>query len=150
MDLRERVLRAVDGAEGTQAEVAERFAVSLRWVQKLLRLRRETGSAGPRAHGGGRPAKFLGSGLERLKRQVEQHPDLTLQDLLDRCGVAASIMAVHRALVRLGFRRKKRRSGPVSRTARTSRRSGRLGFSGPPSWPRSGWCSSTKAGPRPI
>ena len=119
MDLRERVLRAVDGQEVTQAEIAERFGVSLRWVQKLLQLRRETGSAGPRPHGGGMPAKFKGAGLDRLKRRVEQHPDMTLQDLLDRCGVEASIMAVQRALVRLGFRRKKRRSGPASRTART-------------------------------
>lgn len=119
MDLRERVLRAVDCDEGTQAEVAGRFGVSLRWVQKLLQLRRETGSAGPRPHGGGMPAKFVGSGLDRLKRQVEQHPDMTLQDLLDWSGAQASIMAVERALVRLGFRRKKRRSGPVNRTART-------------------------------
>ena len=36
VDLRERVLAAVDAGEGTQQEIAERFRVSARWIRKLL------------------------------------------------------------------------------------------------------------------
>jgi len=115
MDLRERVIQALDRKVGTQEEVAALFGVSVDWVKKLLRLRRTTGSIAARPHGGGRKAKFDGGGLERLRRRVEADPDVTLQELLDRSGVEGSIMAVQRALVRLGCRRKKSRCGPLSR-----------------------------------
>ena len=53
-DLRQRVVAAYDAHEGTQEQVAARFAVSTSWVRKLLRQRRTTGSIEPRPHGGGR------------------------------------------------------------------------------------------------
>jgi hypothetical protein len=46
---------------------------------------------------------------------VEEEPDATLEELLERSQVDASIMAVHRALERLGCRRKKSPSGRQSR-----------------------------------
>jgi hypothetical protein len=49
---------------------------------------------------------------------VEQNPDATLQELLEQSGVDGSIMAVHRALERLGCRRKKSRSTLPSKTVR--------------------------------
>jgi transposase len=119
MDLRDRVIRAYDQKVGTQEEVAKLFGVSVPWIKKLLRRRREVGTLAPKPHGGGWTPKFSGPNLEALKRLVEQDRDATLQELLDRSGVQASIMAVHRALERLGCRRKKSRSGPPSKTART-------------------------------
>lgn len=119
MDLRERVMRAYDDGVGTQGQIARLFGVSVPWIKKLLRRRRETGSIAPLPHGGGWTPKFSGGKLDQLKRWVEQDPDATLQELLERSGVDGSIMAVQRALVRLGCRRKKSRSGPQSRTART-------------------------------
>jgi len=44
LDLRERVIRAYDRKVGPQAEVAKLFGVSVPWIKKLLRQRRETGS----------------------------------------------------------------------------------------------------------
>jgi transposase len=115
MDLRERVIQALDRKAGTQEEVATLFGVSVSWVKKLLRLRRTTGSIAPKAHGGGRKAKFDGEGLQKLRRWVEADPDATLQELLERSGARCSIMAVQRALGRLGCRRKKSRCGPPNR-----------------------------------
>jgi transposase len=115
MDLRERVVQALDRKVGTQEEVAARFDVSVDWVKKLLRLRRTTGSIAPKPHGGGRQAKFDGEGLRNLRRRVKADPDATLQELLERSGVQCSIMAIQRALERLGCRRKKSRCGPRSR-----------------------------------
>ena len=119
MDLRERVIRAYDQKVGTQEQVAKLFGVSVPWIKKLLRRRRKTGSIAPKSHGGGWTPKFSGRKLERLKALVEQDPGATLQELLDCSGVDASIMAVHRALERLGCRRKKSRSAPPSKTAQT-------------------------------
>jgi transposase len=130
MDLRERVIQAYDRAGGAQAEIAKQFGVSRSWLTKLVQRRRETGSVAAKPHGGGRTAKFVGEQLEELKNSVSAAPDATLQELLDGSGVKASIMAVQRALVRLGCHRKKSRCAPASRIVRTCKSSGRRGASG--------------------
>lgn len=119
MDLRKRVIRAYDDGVGTQDEVAELFGVSVAWLKKLLRQRRQDGSIAPRPHGGGWTPKFNGEKLERLKGLVQQDPGATLAELLERSQVPASIMAVQRALKRLGCRRKKSLCTRQSRTGPT-------------------------------
>ena len=119
MDLRERVIRAYDQKAGTQEQIAKLFGVSARWIKKLLQRRRESGQIVPKPHGGGWTPKFCGPKLDQLKAWVEQDSDVTLQELLDRSGVDGSIMAVHRALERLGCSRKKRRSTPPSKIGPT-------------------------------
>ena len=121
LDLRERVVRAVDRGEQTQQQIAERFGVGTTWIKKLLRQRREIGSIGPKPRGGGMPAKYTGKALERLRKALVAQPDATLAELRDRTGVKASIMAVSRALDRLGARRKKSRSGRRNKTGRMLR-----------------------------
>lgn len=116
LDLRERVIRACDDGVGTQEEIAELFNVSLAWVKKLLRQRRETGSIAPKPHAGGWTPKFSGEKLELLKKLVQQDPDATLAELLERSGVQGSIMAVHRGLERLECHRKKSLCTPLSKT----------------------------------
>jgi transposase len=119
MDLRKRVAEAWAAKVGTQGEIAKRFRVSLSWVQKLLSRQRKTGSLQPLAHGGGRTAKFTGKSLEALQQDVVVHPDASLQELLDRSEIDGSIMAVQRALERLGCHRKKSRFMRPSRRDRT-------------------------------
>ena len=106
MDLRERVIRACDEKVGTRTR-SRNFSTSARWISRLLQRRRESGDFSARRRGGCTPPKFRGKKLEQLKAWVEEQPDVTLQELLDRSGVDASIMAVHRALVRLDCRAKK-------------------------------------------
>lgn len=108
MDLRERVVRAYEEGDGTQAELAEVFGVSLSCIQKWVRKWRETGSVAPEPHGGGRQAKFSGKQLERLRKLVESHPDATLAELLEKSRVQGSIMSVFRALKGLEITLKKR------------------------------------------
>ena len=118
-DLRERVVQACDERLGTREEIARLFGVSTAWIRRLLQRRRESGSIAAKPRGGQKPPKFQGKNLDRLKALVAAQPDATLEELRNRSGVAASIMAVQRALVRLGLRRKKSRSGRVSKTDRT-------------------------------
>ncbi len=116
-DLRERVVSAYDAREGTQEQVAARFAVSVSWVRKILRRRRATGSIDPGPHGGGHAPAFDPAADARLRQAVRDDSDATLQELGHAAGVACSVSAVYRALRRLGITRKKSRGGPPSRTA---------------------------------
>ena len=118
-DLRERVVQACDERLGTREEIARLFGVSTAWIRRLLQRRRESGSIAAKPRGGQKPPKFQGKNLDRLKAFVAAQPDATLEELRTRSGVAASSMAVQRALARLGLRRKKSRSGRVSKTDRT-------------------------------
>ena len=119
MDLRERVIAACDAKEGTRAEIARRFGVSESWVYFLLKRRRDCGDIGSwDAHSGRKPV-YQGEALEGLKALVEAAPDASLEELRNRSGQDCSIMAVHRALARLGVKRKKRRCAPANKTGRT-------------------------------
>src|SRR5688572_29647084 len=77
-ELRERVVAAIDQGEGTRAVTAARFRVSVAFVGKLLRQRRETGSIElRRAWTGSRPAVDERA-VERLRKAVAQRPDAIL------------------------------------------------------------------------
>jgi len=119
MDLRDRVVSACDGDEWTREEIAEEFSVSIAWIRRLLQRRRETGDYGPRKTKRGRKPAFVPAALKHLDQLVEAQPDATLEELRDRSGVSCSLATVCNTLQRLGYRRKKRRTGPLSKTART-------------------------------
>ena len=55
MDLRERVTASCDGGMLSQPEIAEQYEVSVSFITRLLRRRRETGFLAPgRTRGGAR------------------------------------------------------------------------------------------------
>jgi transposase len=151
-DLRGRVLAAYEAGEGSQAAVAGRFRVGERTLSRWLRAARTEGRRGPKT-----PARRrvpVGGAGEVLAGLVAERNDATLAEYADlpgeRAGVRRSPSAVCRALRALGLVRKKRRSGPPSRTGRMSPRRAR---GGAPSWPgstRAGSSSSTKAGSTPA
>jgi transposase len=107
-DLRQRILDAVDHREGSQRELAERFAVNPSTIVRLLQLRRQTGSAAPRPHGGGTPPTLDPDALERLRQLVRDDPEATLEQYRQRLGIEGSIMIIWRGLKRLGITRKKK------------------------------------------
>src|SRR5215472_6455421 len=86
-DLRERVIEALEARDGSQAEIAERFVVSLPFVEKLWWRWRTTGSCAPQPHGGGRRRSLRGAeGL--IRTALAQEPDLTLASLCERVAQA--------------------------------------------------------------
>jgi transposase len=117
IDLRERVVAACDAGDATREQVAARFAVSVPWIRKLLRRRRETGSIEPKPRGGGRAPAFDDEAAGRLRAAARSDDDATPEELARAAGVACCASAVHRALARLGITRKKSRGGRPSRTA---------------------------------
>ena len=107
-DLRERVAAAVDHHEGSLRQIASRFCVSLSFVTRLLRRRRQTGSLDPKPHGGGQPPALNREDRERLRRLVKQRPDATLEELRQQLGIDCSVMAIWRTLRKLKITRKKK------------------------------------------
>src|SRR5262245_35636261 len=101
MDLRSRIVQAYLAQEGSQTDLAERFEFSDRWVRKLLRQQRETGSIEPFPHGGGRPRIITGDKEDLLLKAIAETPDASLDELRERCGVDGSRMCIARALKRL-------------------------------------------------
>lgn len=122
MDLRKRVLAMCDGVRTTR-EVSRAFDVSEPWVRRLKQRRREEGIIGPRPSGGRRHGHFDPVRLEQLQGWLRQHPDATLEWLLDRVGremgLRCSVMAVCRAVKKLGWSLKKRRFEPTNKIGRT-------------------------------
>lgn len=111
LDLRTRVVRACDDRAGTREEIAEMLGVSVSFITKLLRRRREhsTIAAKPRS-GGGKPS-LDERDLRRVRTLVSQQPDVTLSELCQRLreagGPAVRPWTMCRALKTLGLVRKK-------------------------------------------
>ncbi len=123
MDLRKRVLAMCDAGRTTR-EVARVLDVSEAWVRRLKQRRREEGIVGPRPSGGRRHGHFEPVHLEQLQAWLCQHPDATLEWLLGRVerkmGLRCSVMAVCRAVKKLGWSLKKKRFEPTNKIARMS------------------------------
>lgn len=119
VELRERVVAAVDRKEGTWAATAARFRVSVGFVGKLLRQRRDTGSIEPRRGWTGSPPALDGRAVARLRHAVLADPAATLDELRRKARLACSRPTVHRCLKRPGFSRKKSRWWPRSGAAAT-------------------------------
>lgn len=110
-DLRLRIICAYENQEGSQAELAERFKVGKASVERLVRLKRETGSTAPRPHAGGPEPRITESDRARLIEDFEREPDLRQADIAARFteeGRPVSQRTVSRALRRLDITRKKR------------------------------------------
>lgn len=123
MDLRQRVMAACDGGQGTAA-VAKAFGVSRAWVGRLKQHRRERGDIVPRPGGGSRGQKI---DRMRLAELVRERPDATLAELRLRLDTPVTLWSICRALKQLKLTYKKSPSTPPSRTGPTSPRLGRGG-----------------------
>jgi transposase len=108
LDLRQRILAAVQRGEGSLRELADLFRVNLSSIVRLLRRYRETGSLAPKPHAGGPKLRLDGRATAELLRLVREQPDATLAELRDRLGVPCSIMTIARALKRHRVTRKKK------------------------------------------
>src|SRR3974390_2077227 len=121
-DLRRRILEAYARAEGTEAELAQRFRVSLSYVQKIRRQLRRTGKMERLPHHPGRKPKFTEPIRERLRHWLGQQPDLTLAELQEKLQqqqqLGVSVPSLWVVLRQMGLRLKKSRSTRKSGTRR--------------------------------
>ncbi len=126
MDLRRRVIDAVDNGEGTLREIASHFRVGRTTICDILRRERETGSIAP-SEVRGHPERALDeAALVVIRQLVDATPDATIRQHTDAYNAQAvepvSTSTIGRAIRAMGLTRKKRVSKPPSKTGPTSKK----------------------------
>jgi len=118
LDLRERVVRACDDRVGTREEIAEMLKLSVSFITKLLRRRRDEKTIAAKPHSGGGKPSLDKSDVKRVQELIAKQPDATLKELCHRLtksgGTTVQIWTMCRALARLGLTRKKSPFTPQS------------------------------------
>ena len=103
LDLRERILASYDNHEGTRAEIAERFRVSLGLVKKLLQQRRHTNDIAPRHRFSGRKPMIVATHRSQLRALLARKNDLTLKEMRAAAGLKCSLQAINVVLGKMGL-----------------------------------------------
>lgn len=110
MELRVRVVGFVEEGHSHRAAAA-RFRVSVKLVNDMVILKRETGGLEPRAQGNGGGHGKLSAITDCIMRRMAEKPDLTLNDLVTELAYRDNIeihrVSVWRFLRGLGLIRKK-------------------------------------------
>jgi len=119
LDLRERVVAARSKGQSAE-EVAKRFGICKRSVERYWERHRQTGSAAAKQRGGYRRSRLAGHEAT-LRGWINAQADLTLEQLQEclrrELGIKLSVSALWYALERLGLSFKK---NAARRRARTS------------------------------
>jgi transposase len=127
LDLRERIVEAVERQIGSKRKIAELFGVHESFIYKLLRQKRDLGDIAPLPHGGGAHAKLSGDQWRQLPDLVAATPDATLDELRTqmkkKARVAVSLSTICRGLQALGLSRKKSPSSRPKPTPKSVPRS---------------------------
>jgi transposase len=119
-DLRQKIVQALRERRMTKSEAARTFGVSLSSVKRYAKAAREGRSLSPGKAPGNRP--LLDEKARRLlEADLEERPFAKLKDrreyLEKVAGVSVSESTLSRALMKMGFGRKKGRWVPVSVTS---------------------------------
>src|SRR3712207_670679 len=111
LELRQRIVEAVDQQLGTIEEVASIFQVHSSYIYKLLRQCRERDDLAPLPHGGGARAKLEAADRRVVAELVAAQPDATLAELCQgiekKTRVRISLSTIWRWLAELALTRKK-------------------------------------------
>ena len=112
IDLRARVVSAIETGEGSFREVAQRFCVSKSCVERWVTQKRTQGHVVPRKQGGS--VSSLLEHQDQLLDIFEKQTDATLAEycelLFDETGLWVSQSTMCRTFQRLDLPRKKKRS----------------------------------------
>ncbi len=110
IELRERAVALVEQGN-THTETARRLCVSIKFVNDMVRLKRETGSLEPKPQGNLGRGKLTGV-KDWVAGRIAIRPDLTIDELTSQLaaehGLKVHRSSVGRLLHRLGLSHKKR------------------------------------------
>ena len=121
IDLRNRIVQAYETSDSSKQQIADRFAVSLAVVKKLISQWKKLGTIEPQYQTVGRKPAFSHEQLQELDALVEQRCDLTLAEIQQhfKGRVNCSHQAVANALERLGWGYKKNQYMRLSKAEKT-------------------------------
>lgn len=126
IEIRERVVAHVEEGHSHRSTAA-RFQVSIKFVNDMIKLKRETGRLLPRSFAVRKGCGKLEPHKDWLRARVDAKGDITLDELAvelkEQLGVDVHRWTVCRMLHQLGLSHKKRQYGQVSSAAKTSNKS---------------------------
>ena len=146
MDLRTRVLEDSDAGMRADA-VAEKYRVSLSWVNRLTQRRRESGEIAPRRQIRWR-TPILTPDLPRLETLIAEQPNRTLAELQQGVGDGREPDHDLARDRRAGHHHQKKRYARPNRIGPTSPPPGRTGDESPRRLTRPASCFSMNVGSR--
>lgn len=119
MDLRERVVSAIEGGMSTRAAAA-RFSIGIATAGAWARRKRATGSVAPPKQGKPK-GSVLDAHADFILGLIKTAPDTTLDEMVERLAEERAVTVVRTAVWKFLDRHeqthKKRRLTPVSRNA---------------------------------
>ncbi|WP_236140973.1 IS630 family transposase [Nostoc sp. CMAA1605] len=112
LDLRQKILDTYLKDGISQRKLAERFGVTLGFIEKLLKQYRETGNIAPKVRTQQTPPKLNSQQLNVLQEIVEAKNDATLSEIREllkqKTGITIGISTVDRMLKRMEISLKKK------------------------------------------
>ena len=105
IDLRERVIEAVNKGILQLKEIAELFNINVKTIYKWRKKLKTTGTLAPKT-GFERGHSHKITNLDEFKNFIKKNPDLTLKEMAQKWGNVSSA-SIGRALKKINFTRKK-------------------------------------------
>ena len=88
--------------------IALAYGVSVPSVYRLAEQKARTGSVDLRVSKRGRKSILAQEDLEKIARTVDEQPDITLAEIVEKLNLPVGIETVRRRLQAMGYRRKKK------------------------------------------
>lgn len=89
-------------------DIADAFSVSKDMVYRLVRQKAKTGSVALRVNQRGRKRLLTGEDLEHIRKLIEAHNDITIEEIREALKLTASYSTVERAVNGMGYTIKKK------------------------------------------
>ena len=120
LELRERVIAHVEAGHSHRATAAQ-YRVSVKFVNDMVILKRETGSLAPRPNPRNKGHGKLAPYRDWIRTRIEKHRDMTIRQLRaaleETFGLTVNQSPVWQVMHDLGYSYKKRPFMPKSSTA---------------------------------
>ena len=88
--------------------IALAYGVSVPTVYRLVEQKVKTGSVDLRVSQRGRKRVLVQEDLEKIAKAIEEQPDITLAEIVEKLKLPVGIETVRRRLQAMGYRRKKK------------------------------------------
>ena len=89
-------------------EIAECFSVNTSTVYRLEKQMRETGSVKTMTSQRGRKHALTPEDIQNIDRVVQQEPDITIDEIIDKLGLHVCNETVRKAVIKPGYSYKKK------------------------------------------
>lgn len=106
-EARELLVKGYEKSGNVEA-IAQAYSVSKRTVYRLVQQKRETGSVALRTNQRGRKPALTEENKKNIRQCVDERPDITINEILEKLHLTASYSTVERAVQAMGYTLKKK------------------------------------------